>query len=110
MRAFRLAWLALPLLSLLLSPSPSAGQALERVIYAFSECGNSIAPLTADAHGNLYGTTLGGGAGGDGCILKLSPSADGWQENTLYSFSGPDGNGSAGALAGGVISNTVPSL
>ena len=83
---------------LFLAPSLAVGQARGHVIYPFSECGNSVSPLAADQRGNLCGATLGGGAGGDGCIFELSPTADGWEENTLYSFSGPDGNGPMGAL------------
>lgn len=75
----------------------------EQVIYAFSgfpDCGNlPIASLIADKSGNLYGTTLGGGAYGGGCIFKLSPNPDSsWSETVLYSFSGPDGDGPTAGL------------
>lgn len=55
--------------------------------------------LVIDQAGNLYGTTIYGGAGGctngqlDGCgtIFELSPSGSGWTETVLHSFTGPDG-------------------
>jgi hypothetical protein len=62
-------------------------------------------PLVLDAHGNLYGTTGGGGIGtacnGGGCgvAFKLSRVAGGWNETVLYSFpGGSKGFGPAGAL------------
>ena len=68
----------------------------EQVIYAFSgfpDCGNlPTDSLIADESGNLYGTTLDGGAYKQGCVFRLSPTADGgWSEAILHSFSGPDG-------------------
>ncbi len=46
--------------------------------------------LIVDAHGNLYGTTSGGGSGtGGGTVYKLSPPAatgDPWTETVLTSF------------------------
>ena len=77
----------------------AAAQSPNPAIYAFAghpDCGNlSVAPLIADATGNLYGTTLDGGANRDGCVFKLARSAagNGWQETVLYSFSGLDGWG-----------------
>lgn len=61
-----------------------------------------VGPLVRDASGNLYGTTLYGGAtqncdgeqGGCGVIFKLDPSGN---ETVLYSFTG----GSDGAYPGG---------
>lgn len=100
------------LCTLLISyPSSAAAQSPGRVLYAFSECGDSIAPLIGDARGDLYGVTTGGGSGGAGCVFELSPAKNGWQETTLYSFSGPDGSGPIGALvfdkAGNLYGTTV---
>jgi uncharacterized repeat protein (TIGR03803 family) len=39
-----------------------------------------------DEAGNLYGTTQGGGANGYGTVYELSPGANGWTEQILYSF------------------------
>jgi uncharacterized repeat protein (TIGR03803 family) len=73
----------------------------ESVLYSFcaeSGCTDGEIPyagLVFDKRGNLYGTTLGGGAnvggcaGGDGCgtVFKVTPSG---HESVLYSFDGGD--------------------
>ncbi len=46
--------------------------------------------LVFDAHGNLYGTTVGGGKFNPGTIFRLTPTANGWKEAVLYSFTGGD--------------------
>ena len=45
-----------------------------------------------DQGGKLYGTTVGDGTatGGHGSVFKLTPSASGWTESTLYTFTGGD--------------------
>lgn len=54
--------------------------------------GYPASDLVMDAAGNLYGTTVEGGAIGSGTVFKLTPSGSGWTETVLYSFtSGPDG-------------------
>jgi uncharacterized repeat protein (TIGR03803 family) len=57
--------------------------------------------LAQDAAGNLYGTTWGGGAFGQGTVYKLIPKVTGgWTENIVYSFTGgADGS----APIGGVV-------
>jgi uncharacterized repeat protein (TIGR03803 family) len=60
---------------------------------------NPYAKLTFDSHGNLYGTAYYGGtpncdSAGCGTIFKLSPTARGWKETTVYRFKG----GSDGAF------------
>jgi uncharacterized repeat protein (TIGR03803 family) len=47
--------------------------------------------LIFDNAGNLYGTTGGGGANGDGTVFELTPSNGIWTETVLHSFSGSDG-------------------
>lgn len=52
------------------------------------------ARLIFDAAGNLYGTTVKGGANGDGTVFRLSPPAAGqgnWTESVLLSFDGHNG-------------------
>jgi uncharacterized repeat protein (TIGR03803 family) len=51
------------------------------------------ASLVFDAAGNLYGTTVGGGAFGKGTVFELMPSGGGsWTEQVVYSFrNSPDG-------------------
>ncbi len=64
----------------------AAGQ--ETVIYAFSgqvDGANPYASLTIDSAGNVYGTTVYGGANNAGVVFKISPVG---QETTLYSFKG----------------------
>ncbi|MGC2476967.1 MAG: choice-of-anchor tandem repeat GloVer-containing protein [Candidatus Sulfotelmatobacter sp.] len=102
MRTPKLAKLPLSLLFFFLLASASAfAQTRGRVLYALSpypNCGAPLTPLIADKHGNLYGTALSGGGANMGCVFELSPSEGGWEETTLYSFSGIDGNGPYGGL------------
>ena len=63
----------------------------EQIIHAFQSNGDGEFPtpdLLADAAGNLYGTTAGGGAYRLGTVFELSPSGGGWTEQILYSFQG----------------------
>jgi uncharacterized repeat protein (TIGR03803 family) len=77
--------------------SPGATGFTETIPYTFtgqSDGGSPIAPLTFDAKGNLYGTTLEGGQAGGGVVFRLSQSGGNWSESVLYSFTGsPDGHG-----------------
>jgi uncharacterized repeat protein (TIGR03803 family) len=75
--------------------------------YAFptTDGNDSQSDLIADAAGNLYGTTIGGGTYGAGAVFELSPSSGGaWNEQILYSFTetnhftAPDGDGPYGDL------------
>ena len=65
----------------------------ETVLYNFgsgADGQNPYAGLIFDSSGNLYGTTVNGGAYGGGTAFELSPNgAGGWTETGLYSF----GNG-----------------
>jgi uncharacterized repeat protein (TIGR03803 family) len=69
----------------------SAGN--ETALYSFNgqpDGANPLAGLVEDAAGNLYGTTCGGGATGNGTIFKVDSSG---KETVLYSFAGqPDGS------------------
>jgi uncharacterized repeat protein (TIGR03803 family) len=49
------------------------------------------AGLIFDSAGNLYGTTSGGGASGDGTVFEISGVGTSNSLTTLASFSGPDG-------------------
>lgn len=72
-----------------LTPS-SSGPWTETILYTFTgstDGANPQAGVIMDAAGNLYGTTLHGGAYETGCVYKLSPSSDGsWNQSTLFSF------------------------
>jgi uncharacterized repeat protein (TIGR03803 family) len=68
------------------------------VIYNFTDPGNCnggggpVRPLTLDAAGNLYGTTICDGAHGNGSVFKLTKSGSSWVYSSLYDFTGgPDG-------------------
>ncbi len=82
-----------------LRPSPAACRAAfcpweETVLYSFCpqrpNCTDGASPgfgnLVFDQAGNLYGTTITGGAGGQGVVFRLTPSAGNWTENVIYSF------------------------
>lgn len=91
--------LSLLLLSICQLSEPLAGQARGRVLYSFQPplpgCFGSGAPLVSDVRGNLYGTTSGGGANGEGCVFELSPSKDGWVETVLWNLDGYGYSGGA---------------
>jgi uncharacterized repeat protein (TIGR03803 family) len=84
------------------------GQWTESVIYSFCQqtpnCQDGASPysgLVFDTQGNLYGTTLNGGAyGGYGVVFELTPGQNGiWIETVLHSFgNGNDGMGPRGTL------------
>ncbi len=69
-----------------LSPDGSGGLT-ETELYDFPSNGingqNPLAGLTLDAAGNLYGTTVNGGASGRGTVFELMPNGN---ETVLYSF------------------------
>jgi uncharacterized repeat protein (TIGR03803 family) len=72
--------------------SPSSGGWNETVPYAFTGTHDGAFPASAlvfDYLGDLYGTAE-GGVYGDGVVFRLIPSADGWTQNTIWSFSGGD--------------------
>ena len=73
-----------------LSPQPGGGW-LEAVLYSFQAGSDGAAPVSSlifDAGGNLYGTTISGGARNDGTVFELSPQGGTWVETVLYSFRG----------------------
>jgi len=61
-------------------------------------CWSPLAPLVADNRGNLYGTGFSGGPANAGCVFELSRTANGWEENVIHTFGGPDGSNPRGAL------------
>ena len=87
----------------------------ESVVYAFGAAAQDgadpSAGLIQDAAGNLYGTTTGGGAHGQGTVFRIDPAG---KESLLYSFgaSPTDGSGPTGSLlldGSGNLYGTTPS-
>ncbi len=79
----------------LIPPTTKAGAFTYNVLYDFSGLGfdgnGPWAPVSMDAHGNLYGTTLGVGLSSNGEIFKLAPPASPggqWTETVPYYFNG----------------------
>jgi len=68
------------------------------VLYTFSggrDGSGPFAGLIFDSSGNLYGTTVSGGAYQDGTVFELTPGAAGvWTEHVLWDFTGGDNGGS----------------
>jgi uncharacterized repeat protein (TIGR03803 family) len=57
---------------------------------------NPYAALIVDAAGNLYGTTVRGGAFGLGTVFELVPQAEGrWKKKVLHNFAPVGHQGSA---------------
>ncbi len=74
------------------------GSWTEKVLHQFTGGNNKGAKpestLIFDKSGDLYGTTLSGGAHGDGNVFELIPNGDGgWTEKVLHEFTGEDGAG-----------------
>lgn len=89
-----------------LTPNGSGGYS-ESVLHTFNSTDGAYpnAGLILDSAGNLYGTTIKGGASGSGTVFKLVPNgSDGYTESVYYSFSGNDGP------LGGVIMDSAGNL
>jgi uncharacterized repeat protein (TIGR03803 family) len=83
----------------------TAGQ--ESVLYSFTggaDGGQPYAGVIRDSAGNLYGTTIGGGAAGAGVVYELDTVG---QETVLYSFTGGADGGQPYA---GVIRDSAGNL
>lgn len=69
-----------------------------KVLYAFKCCSEAAglwSSLVFDEAGNLYGTSSGGGAYGDGTVYELMRKSNGkWSETVLHSFDFYDDGGS----------------
>jgi uncharacterized repeat protein (TIGR03803 family) len=94
-----------------LMPPPSACKAvvcpwIETVLHRFDDGDGGrhpSSPVVLDASGNVYGTTVNGGAGnpygcvgfdgGCGVVYQLTKTQGAWTENILYSFTGGSDGG-----------------
>ena len=75
----------------------------QTVVYQFTGDPDGWKPngnLVFDRAGNLYGTTLNGGAYGHGTVYELTPSNGGWTGHVIYSFTANDGDGPNALLMG----------
>ena len=109
------------LLAVLCPATEARAASAERVLHSFNcaDGNEPIASLIFDSAGNLYGTTLHGGAYGWGSVFELTPTARGkWIEKVLHSFNVNVGDGvypfssltldSAGNLYGTAYSSEGP--
>jgi len=76
--------------------SPGAwAQSKYRTLYAFTggmDGGSPVASLILDQAGNLYGTTVVGGAHSVGTVFELTPKAGGsWTKKVLLNFNFKNG-------------------
>jgi uncharacterized repeat protein (TIGR03803 family) len=79
-----------------LTPRSGGGWA-ERILHNFNDNGTDgyqpAVTLIFDGAGNLYGTTVQGGANNLGTVFELTPGGGGWTETILYSFNSTGKNG-----------------
>ncbi len=76
--------------------SPNGGGWNETVLYSFTGGADGANPVNTpimDGSGNLYGTTLNGGDGAAGTVYELSPSGNGWTEQTIQTVNWGDYTG-----------------
>lgn len=79
---------------------------VERVLYSFSgqDGERPTGQLVMDSFGNLYGTTVYGGAYGAGTVFELSPGPGGiWTQTVLHDFNPSAGDGAEPYLSGVVL-------
>jgi uncharacterized repeat protein (TIGR03803 family) len=66
----------------------------ETMLHQFGYDGDAQSPVGGvvfDAKQRLYGTSIEGGAFGDGAVFQLTHSHKGWTESVPFSFNGSDG-------------------
>lgn len=81
-------------LALAMFVMPSAQAQTFHVLHAFTAGLDGAEPwsgVTVDQRGNLYGTTVYGGASDRGTVFKLSHQGAGWVFSPVYSFTTSDG-------------------
>jgi len=81
----------------------------EFVVHSFGAPGDGQWPyggLAIDADGNLYGTTISGGAAQQGTVFKIQPLGENFfSYSVLHSFNGNDGNSPAAGVIVGADGN-----
>jgi|HubBroStandDraft_2_1064218.scaffolds.fasta_scaffold13179_4 uncharacterized repeat protein (TIGR03803 family) len=109
---------ALAVISIAQLPTSSTWAAPKyKVLHAFTggnDGGGLYGGLALDSHGNVYGTTSGGGTYGQGIVFQLTRgSNDKWSESVLHNFPSfpDDGQGLTSSpaldLAGNLYGTTV---
>ena len=71
----------------------ASGGYTETVLYNFPLSASTVAGVTLDEAGNLYGTTQTGGPASAGGIFELAKSSTGYAFHLLYSFEGTPADG-----------------
>ena len=66
--------------------SPTGQETILHIFTGTPDGANPQSGLVKDTEGNLYGTTLSGGASNYGAVFRVSPAGE---ETVLYSFAGP---------------------
>lgn len=76
------------------SPTSKCGWSEKDLIRFSGVIDHPLGNLISDKFGNLYGTTLDGGASAFGSVYELSPQANGtWTQTVIYSFNGYPNDG-----------------
>jgi uncharacterized repeat protein (TIGR03803 family) len=104
LRARAAALVSLAILAAILLTIPTAQAQTFTVLHTFTGGGDgadSLAGLTFDRAGNLYGTTHSGGTSSGGTAFKLKKNGSGWLLTPLYEFSYQSSGGAN--PSGGVI-------
>ena len=99
--------LALLAVLVLAASQPVRAQTTENVVYSFTgglDGKHPYAGVVRDAHGNLYGTTIQGGAYAYGVVFKLDGSG---KETVLFNF---PANGGEAALPTGLTKDRLGNL
>lgn len=82
--------------------TPASGGWTLSTLYSFTggnDGGQPLGGVMLDPAGNVYGTASQVNNGDAGVVFKVAPSASGWTESTLYSFTnGNDGGDPEGPL------------
>jgi uncharacterized repeat protein (TIGR03803 family) len=93
-----------------LAPPVDGGTWTENVLYSFTNGFDGSDPqsnVVMDSGGNLYGTTIKGGANGCGTFYQLVPGSP-WTENTLFAFPcGPKFEGAYYSVPGNIVLNSA---
>jgi uncharacterized repeat protein (TIGR03803 family) len=79
----------------------SSGGWQESVLHSFDGMGDGLQPQSGvvfDSQGNLYGTTVDGGAHGNGTAYELTPSGPGWGISKQYDIANEGNSPYAGVI------------